>query len=384
MTRRGANLANVTVISGIVTHDPIEMRRGKADTVRRVALPVDLGHIEYQLRLRPETRLVVIDSLSDFCQTDKQFRETVRGLHAIAERCNVAVVATARPKNDKRARSKLTPSADRRSEGVRCVLNVLVDPHDRSQRYLAPARMNFCDEPKWLPFRIGDGRVEWGEELATTPVYQRNSPAELEKRTLLHEAMDCLAGTLADGDLAAEKALQQVMACGFSKATIIRARRELGVRSIRKGFGPDGSWIWTLKKAGESMTAENGNANGQANGVGENEHAENGQGRPTADGRRPGRVRFRQLAPRAGSRIAELHQVPGDRRDGRAVAQWKAGEERQGVEERQTEAAVIGFVVKCASMEDGVARRAQSPTPAAQLKCVTRRFAVSERILTPV
>ena len=42
---------------------------------------------------------------------------------------------------------------------------VPVDPHDSSQRYLAPARMNFCREPKWLPFRIGEKSVEWGEPL---------------------------------------------------------------------------------------------------------------------------------------------------------------------------------------------------------------------------
>jgi len=59
--------------------------------------------------MNPDTRLVVVDSLSDLCPTDKQFRETVRGLHEMAERCNVAVVATARPKNDRRVRKGFGP-----------------------------------------------------------------------------------------------------------------------------------------------------------------------------------------------------------------------------------------------------------------------------------
>jgi hypothetical protein len=184
----------------------------------------------------------------------------------MAERCQVAVVATARPKNDRRARGRLTPSADRRSESVRCVLNVLIDPHDRSQRYLAPARMNFCREPKWLPFRIGEGVIEWGQPLETAPVYEQHSPAAQEKRTLLDEAMESLDNTLAECDLPAAIAIRQVMSCGFSKGTVIRAHRELGARSYRIGYGECGTWYWSVKKEGEGPEAE------EENGVGEHGH----------------------------------------------------------------------------------------------------------------
>ena len=244
-------------------------------------MPADLGHIEYQLRKRPDTLLLVVDSLSDFCTTDKQFRESLRGLHEIAERCGVAIVATARPKNGRSARNKLKPSADRRSESVRCVLNVLVDPNDTSQRYLAPARMNFCREPKWLPFRIGEGTVEWGEPLEVDPVTKRLTEAAQEKITVLSEAMDCLLNTLATSDMPAKVALKQVMECGFSKGTVVRARRELGVRSFREGWGPFGWWCWSIKKEGE------GQSPGEA---AENGAKENGAGANGAGGK-PGQTR---------------------------------------------------------------------------------------------
>jgi putative DNA primase/helicase len=262
----GANLYDFTILSGITTHDPAEMRAGKAETHRRLSLPADLGHLEYQLRKRPDTRLLVVDSLSDFCQTDKQFRDTLAGLQEIAERCNVALVATARPRNWHSARGKLKPSADRRSESVRCLLNVLVDPHDPSQRYLAPARMNFCREPKWVPFRIGEGKVDWGESLEAAPVYARLSEAAQEKVTLLMEAKDCLEKTLATGDLPAKTALRLVMECGFSKATVVRARLALGVRSYRERFGLQGWWNWSIRKE----------AKGASTGAGKNGAAENG------------------------------------------------------------------------------------------------------------
>ena len=68
-----AHLYDVTIL-GIDTHDPAEMRAGKADTLRRMSRR-PTQHIEYQLRQRPDTRRVV-DSLSDFCQTDRRYRET--------------------------------------------------------------------------------------------------------------------------------------------------------------------------------------------------------------------------------------------------------------------------------------------------------------------
>jgi putative DNA primase/helicase len=275
----GANMQDFTFLSGITTRDPAEMRAGKAETRRRISLPADLGHIEYQLRKRSDTQLVIVDSLSDFCLTDKQFRETLTGLHEIAERCHVAVVATARPRNWHSARSKLKPSADRRGESVRCVLNVLVDPHDPSLRYLAPARMNFCREPNWLPFRIGDGKVDWGEPLAAAPVYSRLSAAAQEQGTLLQDAIVCLRDTLAVGDMPAKTALRQVMECGFSKATVVRARRELGVRSVREGWGPHGWWNWSIKPKPEPQPPREAGENG--------EPGENGTHESAADGTHP-------------------------------------------------------------------------------------------------
>jgi hypothetical protein len=39
--------------------------------------------------------------------------------------------------------------------------------------------------------------------------------------------------------------------CGFSKGTILRARRELGARSYRIGYGAQGLWCWSIKPEGE-------------------------------------------------------------------------------------------------------------------------------------
>src|SRR5260221_695693 len=61
LIKRGANMYFFKTLSGTPTHAPAERGAGKADTRRRLSLPADLGHIEYQLRQRPDTRLVVVD-----------------------------------------------------------------------------------------------------------------------------------------------------------------------------------------------------------------------------------------------------------------------------------------------------------------------------------
>lgn len=336
----GAQVHDITILSGIITHDPAEMRAGKTETKRRISLPADLGQIEYQLRTQSDTRLLVVDSLSDFCHTEKQFRETLRGLHEIAERCHVAVVATARPKNWHSARGKLKPSADRRGESVRCVLNVLVDPHDPSQRYLAPARMNFCREPDWLPFRIGDGKVDWGGPLAAPPVYSRLSEAAQEKVTLLMEAKECLWKTLAAGDMPAKTALKQVMECGFSKATVVRARRELGVRCYRKGFGPYGRWNWSIKPeeeghaagaTGENGVHENGNGDLDASQVSPTETGAAGREQPEpAD--EFGGDRFQRIFQRAV--LETLNRERAVELAGGALSNGKKGKNGRGPQPR--------------------------------------------------
>ncbi len=108
---------------------------------------------------------------------------------------------------------------------------------------------------------------------------KRLTEAAQEKITLLSEAMDCLRDTLATSDMPAKVALKQVMECGFSKGTVVRARRELGVRSFREGWGPFGWWCWSIKKEGEGQSpgevAENG---AKENGANEKGAGANGAG----------------------------------------------------------------------------------------------------------
>jgi hypothetical protein len=204
-------------------------------------------HLESNIRRNENVRLVVIDSLPTLCPDRKSYRATLRRLEEIARRQKVAILATARPSTRSWGRPKV--AGDKLSEEVRCLFNLLPDPEDPQQqrRLLAPVRMNFCEEPEWLAFRIVDGRVAWetptdGESLSScveNPIQQ--------KAAVLHEVMGWLGDGLKDEDQHASAMLRQARECGYSKATLRRACIKMKVRHIRCDYGPMGFWMWTLR-----------------------------------------------------------------------------------------------------------------------------------------
>ena len=157
------------------------------------------------------------------------------------------------------------------------------------RRLLAPVRMNFCEEPEWLAFRIVDGRVAWetptdGESLSSCI----ENPIR-EKAVVLHEVMDWLREELKDEDQSASSMRERARENGYSQATLRRACKKVKVRHIRREFGPIGHWRWTLKPPPSEDEAGNGGA-----------PAERSHSKPRRE-RRPKRSRT------GAARVAELN-----------------------------------------------------------------------------
>jgi hypothetical protein len=254
----GADLSRIARSELVQSHDPVVASHSpkKADTWRRLSLPHDLPMLEFNIRFRPETRLVVIDSLSAYCAGDREFRETLRQLDEIAERRNVAIVVTARPAKQQ-SRCAAPGAADRRAETVRSVFRILVDPEDEKLRHLAPVRTSFCAEPEWLPFQIGPqravggGAVAWGPPAEAAPESAAPPSPARERAALRQEVMIWLRTILAERDMLARTVTAAAKQLGYSEATLRRARAALKVRMY---WGPGGTctegW-WTLRPEGE-------------------------------------------------------------------------------------------------------------------------------------
>jgi hypothetical protein len=252
-------------LNAISEHEPLKSK-GAAVRHRRPAFDADLVHLEFAIRRNENVRLVVIDSLPTLCPDKKSYRQALRRLEEIARRRNVAIVATARPSTRSRGRPRV--EGDKLSEEVRCLFHVLCDPEDpqtqaNQRRFFAPVRMNFCEEPEWLAFRITGGVLVWETPTDGVPLSSCLDSPTRQKAVRLHETMDWLSETLQDEEQPAAVMKRQARELGYSVATVRRACERLEIRHIRYEYGPVGLWMWALPKLedeehkpdGEAMSA---------------------------------------------------------------------------------------------------------------------------------
>jgi hypothetical protein len=258
----GADLTRIGRCHTVESYDPVvgSSNPKRSRTKRPLTFPHDLPMIEYNIRLRPETRLVVIDPLSAFCADDQAYRATLRQLEGIAERRNVAIVVTGRPAGRQSGRRN-PKEGDRRADAVRSVFRVLVDLEDETLYHLAPVRMSFCAEPEWLPFRIGpkdaplQAMVAWGPPAETPPESALPPSPARERGAIRRGVREWLLITLLKSDMPVQMMVKEAKALGFSEMTLRRAREGLEVRMFRDGGGPFSSCWWTLrpKEAGPDI-----------------------------------------------------------------------------------------------------------------------------------
>src|SRR5216684_2942966 len=233
--------------------------RKKGETVRnrQPVFDKDLVHLEHAIRSHQNVRLVVIEALPTLCPDKKAYRQTLRRLEEIARRQDVAILATARPST--RSRGRVQVAGDKLSEEVRCLFNVLRDPEDveHKRRFLAPVRMNFCEEPEWLAFRIVNGVLAWETPTDGVPLSSCLASPTERKAVILHEAMDWYREMLKEGDQPVSVMKKLAREWGFTEITLRRAREKLReLRTIRHGAGP-GSWCaWSLRPRLEGETDE--------------------------------------------------------------------------------------------------------------------------------
>ncbi len=253
----GGNSYRVHRMEIVISDDTRLSSKSTGRTERKISFPDDLKMLEQNVRDWPATKLVVIDTLSTYCADDRAYRAALRQLDEIAIRRNVAIVVTDRPKG--RTPKKQTDEADRRVDSVRSVFRVLVDPEDETLRYLAPVRMSFCVPPPWLPFRLrgkgpnelgigyGLAKVAWGPAIETPSEWLAPPHKAKEKDALKKSVMEWLRIMLIKSDMPMQTVYSEAMKCGFSEATLRRAREALKVRTFRDPGGPHGVSWWTLR-----------------------------------------------------------------------------------------------------------------------------------------
>jgi hypothetical protein len=157
---------------------------------RPLELPFDLPMLRHELEVMPSIRLVVIDPLSEFCETPKRLRKALRELNELAQEFDVAIVVTlpARCRFDVRGVLRVTSRFP--TEVARCVWCVVADPDNPARRLFVARRTNSFVEPQGLPFHLHEGRVVWNPAVSLDPTDPLGQEAAIR---------DCVATLLEEG-----------------------------------------------------------------------------------------------------------------------------------------------------------------------------------------
>jgi len=228
-----ADVARVHHLAGVEAADKRDL--GPLQLDRHVQLLRD------HLHGHDGVRLLVLDPISAFMgdvdsHKNAEVRRVLAPLAQLAEDHDIAVVAIHLTKSQGKALYRSLGSLAFVA-AARAAWIVAADPDDDDRRLFLPAKNNL-GRASGLAFRIIDGKVVWEDGPVLIAVDDLDENAETPRE----EAKHWLQEILADGPVAAQKALKQARADGISERTLRIAKKELRVKSAKSG----GGWAWTL------------------------------------------------------------------------------------------------------------------------------------------
>ena len=214
---------------------------------RPLELPFDLPMLRHELEVMPSIRLVVIDPLSEFCETPKRLQKALRALHDLARERDVAIVVTlpARCRFDVRGVLRVTSRFP--MEAARCIWCVVADPDNTARRLFVARRSNSFVEPRGLPFQLHEGRVVWDPATALDPADPLGQEAAIR---------DCMTTLLEEGSRGASEIFRLGAQLGFTPPQMRSVAKRVGVVVTKSpGFREEGCWLWTLPNIEGQMPA---------------------------------------------------------------------------------------------------------------------------------
>lgn len=250
----GADLSRVYVLQGF---------RGPDGEITPLTVPGALDVLERAIRTH-NAALAVIDPLMAFlggdvgANRDQDVRRAMAPLAAMLERSGAACILV-RHLNKAGGSSALYRGGG--SIGIigaaRIGLLVARDPDDEDARILAPVKSNLSKPAPALRFRLESApgsdvaRVVWdaGPVALDADALLAAGQGDDEERSKVQEAADFLRDYLALGPRAVTDVYKDARPEQHHDATLKRAKRLLGIKSEREGFGPGSKVLWSLPDA---------------------------------------------------------------------------------------------------------------------------------------
>ena len=253
----GADLTMVEILQSVDRQD------GKARSTFN--LQTDLELLEDRIKRFGDVQAVLIDPVSAYfgkgvdSHKDVEVRGVLAPVTEMAGHLDVGILTISHfnkgtsPGNAKALHKFMGSIAF--VAGPRVAFAVIEDSEDSERRLFLHAKNNLAPPPCGLAFRlrqtvlpeinISASRIVWEAEpvsiTADEAVAARHST---EKAPALAEAKQFLAEIIKPSGTDVETIEKEAKAARLSWATVRRAKDELGLKSARAGFSPEGGWLW--------------------------------------------------------------------------------------------------------------------------------------------
>jgi len=225
------------------------------------SLRCDLEAIEVAAKALGDCKLIIIDPVTAYLDgVDDHRAGEIRGLlyplSAMAEALNVTIILVTH------LSKSLSQDAQQRVLGsvsyvAACRVNFLFakdkdDPAKR-RRLMLELGGNLTEEVPTLGYRIADSgegpQIEWEQD--TTPItaeeiLAEEPPCEREDHEEAEECREWLRLALTQGRQSQKELARQGREDGFSESMLRRAKKRIGAKSRRIGFGKTGNFEWFL------------------------------------------------------------------------------------------------------------------------------------------
>lgn len=209
--------------------------------------------------------IVIVDPITLYASTEKGFdsknaekvRKMLTPLIKIARETNCAFLVNRHfRKTSGKAMHQGIGSIDYAAT-ARSLLMIVKDPTDRSGNPRIMAHVKSTASPEMregLMFSLDENQTppfQWEGVCEVSPDeltdYEGACNAR-EDRSRTDEAKDFLREILAGGQLVPiQECKEQAYRLGIADTTLLRAKRELGVKAKQSGFGQDKAWFWCLE-----------------------------------------------------------------------------------------------------------------------------------------
>jgi putative DNA primase/helicase len=241
----GADVSRVWVIESV---------KAEGDAAGKLfSLADDVGALEEVVSAK-HARLVMIDPLDGYLRgVDSHRNSEVRGvlapLAAMLERTGATGLCVHHLNKDASTVNALYRAGGSLAfvAAARAVFGVAPDPDCEGRSLFLPVKLNIAAKPPGLGYRVTDQGIAWDSDPVTIDAATAFGGPKKADSDLVSAAKDFLSEVLGEGVPIAQVLIdEEAVRRSVSRKSLQTAKKALGVKSKREGFGAGGLWYWQL------------------------------------------------------------------------------------------------------------------------------------------